>query len=65
MTAAGRGVSPLTTEASLQVAGDEQPRSTRIHMDFGRISVDRDLLLYLFTTPAGTRYWFARRPGHR
>jgi signal recognition particle receptor subunit beta len=27
-------------------------------MDFGRISIDRDLILYLFGTPGQTRFWF-------
>jgi signal recognition particle receptor subunit beta len=27
-------------------------------MDFGRISIDHDLILYLFGTPGQTRFWF-------
>ncbi len=27
-------------------------------MDFGRITIDRDLILYLFGTPGQTRFWF-------
>jgi signal recognition particle receptor subunit beta len=27
-------------------------------MDFGRVSLDRDLILYLFGTPGQERFWF-------
>ena len=27
-------------------------------MDFGRITIDQDLILYLFGTPGQTRFWF-------
>ena len=27
-------------------------------MDFGRVSLDRDLILYLFGTPGQHRFWF-------
>jgi signal recognition particle receptor subunit beta len=32
--------------------------TTTVAMDFGRISIDRDLILYLFGTPGQTRFWF-------
>ncbi len=44
---------PLTTEAALTTASlgvDD--------MDFGRITLDRDLILYLFGTPGQDRFWF-------
>ena len=57
---------PLTTEAALttaslgvddtaQVAGKT---TTTVAMDFGRITLDRDLILYLFGTPGQDRFWF-------
>ncbi len=32
--------------------------TTTVAMDFGRITIDRDLILYLFGTPGQTRFWF-------
>ena len=32
--------------------------TTTVAMDFGRISLDRDLILYLFGTPGQHRFWF-------
>ncbi|MGH3743135.1 MAG: GTP-binding protein, partial [Micromonosporaceae bacterium] len=32
--------------------------TTTVAMDFGRISIDQDLILYLFGTPGQTRFWF-------
>ena len=32
--------------------------TTTVAMDFGRISIDHDLILYLFGTPGQTRFWF-------
>jgi len=59
-------ITPLTTEAVMTSAGigvddvDEIPgkSTTTVAMDFGRISIDRDLILYLFGTPGQTRFWF-------
>ena len=51
---------PLT-EGSLQtdnVAGIEGKATTTVAMDFGRISLRRDLVLYLFGTPGQQRFWF-------
>ena len=33
-------------------------RSTTVAMDFGRVSLGRDLVLYLFGTPGQERFWF-------
>jgi uncharacterized protein len=51
---------PLT-EGSLQtdnVAGIEAKATTTVAMDFGRISLRDDLVLYLFGTPGQQRFWF-------
>ena len=32
--------------------------TTTVAMDFGRITIDQDLILYLFGTPGQTRFWF-------
>lgn len=57
---------PLTTEAVMTSAGlgVDDPSSvpgkttTTVAMDFGRITIARDLILYLFGTPGQTRFWF-------
>jgi signal recognition particle receptor subunit beta len=57
---------PLTTEAVLTAAGTqvddltgiEDKRTTTVAMDFGRVSLDDDLILYLFGTPGQHRFWF-------
>jgi uncharacterized protein len=59
-------ITPLTTEAIMTSAGvgvDDTRNvpgktTTTVAMDFGRISIDRDLILYLFGTPGQTRFWF-------
>ncbi|QSB15478.1 ATP/GTP-binding protein [Natronosporangium hydrolyticum] len=59
-------ITPLTTEALMTSAGvgvddiDDVPgkTTTTVAMDFGRISIDRELILYLFGTPGQTRFWF-------
>jgi signal recognition particle receptor subunit beta len=59
-------ITPLTTEAimtSASVGVDDNRQvpgktTTTVAMDFGRISIDRDLILYLFGTPGQTRFWF-------
>ena len=33
-------------------------RTTTVAMDFGRITVDDSLILYLFGTPGQDRFWF-------
>src|ERR1700733_14307101 len=51
----------LLTEGSMRsdsTAGVEQKTTTTVAMDFGRISLRRDLVLYLFGTPGQQRFWF-------
>ncbi|HYT25274.1 MAG TPA: ATP/GTP-binding protein [Actinomycetota bacterium] len=57
---------PLTTEAvmtSASVGVDDTNQvpgktTTTVAMDFGRITLDTDLILYLFGTPGQDRFWF-------
>ncbi|TXG92408.1 ATP-binding protein [Rhodococcus rhodnii] len=51
----------LVTDASESVdslAGLPQKSTTTVAMDFGRISLADDLVLYLFGTPGQHRFWF-------
>jgi uncharacterized protein len=51
----------LVTNASEGVDGlDATPMkyTTTVAMDFGRITLDEDLVLYLFGTPGQRRFWF-------
>ncbi len=57
---------PLTTEAVMTEASSgvddlrstPDKRTTTVAMDFGRVSLDSDLILYLFGTPGQHRFWF-------
>jgi signal recognition particle receptor subunit beta len=59
-------ITPLTTEAVMTAAsnavddtgGVPTKSTTTVAMDFGRITVSSDLILYLFGTPGQTRFWF-------
>ncbi|MCQ4041029.1 ATP/GTP-binding protein [Streptantibioticus rubrisoli] len=59
-------ISPLRTEAVLTSASagiDDlthapEKSTTTVAMDFGRLSLDDDLVLYLFGTPGQDRFWF-------
>jgi len=59
-------ITPLTTEAVMTSAGvgiDDPSKvpgkgTTTVAMDFGRITMAEDLILYLFGTPGQTRFWF-------
>lgn len=59
-------IAPLTTEAAMtdvsvgidDTTGAEQKASTTVAMDFGRISLGDDLILYLFGTPGQDRFRF-------
>jgi signal recognition particle receptor subunit beta len=59
-------ITPLTTEALMTAAGvgvDDPSKvpgkqTTTVAMDFGRITMADDLILYLFGTPGQTRFWF-------
>ena len=51
----------LITEASSGVddlAGVETKTTTTVALDFGRITISPDLILYLFGTPGQNRFWF-------
>jgi signal recognition particle receptor subunit beta len=57
---------PLTTEAIMTSASEgtddlsavPNKTTTTVAMDFGRVSLDSDLILYLFGTPGQDRFWF-------
>jgi uncharacterized protein len=59
-------VRPLKTEEDLsepssavdQLDGVERKSTTTVAMDFGRISISDDLVVYLFGTPGQKRFWF-------
>jgi len=59
-------ITPLTTEAVMTAAssGVDDTRglpgkgTTTVAMDFGRITIASDLILYLFGTPGQARFWF-------
>jgi uncharacterized protein len=59
-------IKPLRTEALLtegslgtdSTVGIEGKSTTTVAMDFGRISLNSDLVLYLFGTPGQQRFWF-------
>jgi signal recognition particle receptor subunit beta len=59
-------VPPLRTEEALTVAstgvddltGVEGKTTTTVALDFGRITISPDLILYLFGTPGQDRFWF-------
>jgi signal recognition particle receptor subunit beta len=59
-------ITPLTTEAVMTAASrgvDDladvpDKTTTTVAMDFGRITIAADLILYLFGTPGQSRFWF-------
>jgi signal recognition particle receptor subunit beta len=59
-------IMPLQTEEVLtdlivetdDLFGIEQKTTTTVAMDFGRITITDDLVLYLFGTPGQDRFWF-------
>ncbi|WP_149179052.1 ATP/GTP-binding protein [Streptomyces sp. TRM49041] len=59
-------IRPLRTEENLTEAGRpvddlngvETKSTTTVAMDFGRITLREDLVLYLFGTPGQDRFWF-------
>ncbi len=60
-------IEPLRTEAEMTVeslgldhAGPlaDTKRGTTVAMDFGRITIDPTMVLYLFGTPGQDRFWF-------
>ncbi len=51
-------ITVLSTEKSITDATRTQKTDTTVAMDFGRITIDRDLVLYLFGTPGQDRFDF-------
>nr|WP_323748944.1 ATP/GTP-binding protein [Streptomyces sp. PR69] len=59
-------ITPLQTEALMTQASEDtddlsatpEKLTTTVAMDFGRITLDEDLVLYLFGTPGQQRFWF-------
>jgi signal recognition particle receptor subunit beta len=59
-------IEPLRTEAVMteasegtdDLASTPDKVTTTVAMDFGRITLDADLVLYLFGTPGQQRFWF-------
>jgi signal recognition particle receptor subunit beta len=59
-------ITPLTTEAVMTAAsgsvddlsGVPDKTTTTVAMDFGRVTLDAGLILYLFGTPGQHRFWF-------
>ena len=57
---------PLRTEAMVtnasvgvdELAATPAKNTTTVAMDFGRITLDESLVLYLFGTPGQRRFWF-------
>ena len=48
----------VATERSISSEGERIKTTTTVAMDFGRITVDEDLVLYLFGTPGQKRFDF-------
>ncbi|WP_329137977.1 GTP-binding protein [Streptomyces sp. NBC_00670] len=59
-------ITPLQTEALMTEASAEtddlsdtpQKLTTTVAMDYGRLTLDDDLVLYVFGTPGQQRFWF-------
>lgn len=59
-------IDPLTTEASLTIAGAKvddvsltpEKSTTTVAMDFGRVTIDESVKLYVFGTPGQDRFGF-------
>jgi signal recognition particle receptor subunit beta len=59
-------ITPLTTEAVMtqasealdDLAATPDKTTTTVAMDFGRITLEQDLVLYVFGTPGQQRFWF-------
>ncbi|TDC64512.1 GTP-binding protein [Streptomyces hainanensis] len=59
-------IRPLTTEETMtlngvgvdDLGGVETKTETTVAMDFGRVTLDERLVLYLFGTPGQQRFWF-------
>lgn len=58
-------IEPINTEVWMTTAGEgvdalagREKTTTTVAMDFGRITLHPDLVLYLFGTPGQPRFWF-------
>ncbi|MGQ0482601.1 MAG: GTP-binding protein [Pseudonocardia sp.] len=59
-------ITPLNTEQEMtelsegvdDLSAVPDKRTTTVAMDFGRLTVDDSLILYLFGTPGQSRFWF-------
>ncbi len=66
MVGAVSEIEPVTTEAAMTAASQgvddtsvlPHKTATTVAMDFGRITIDEGLVLYLFGTPGQNRFWF-------
>jgi signal recognition particle receptor subunit beta len=66
LVGAASEITPLQTEALMTEASEDTDDlsstpgklTTTVAMDFGRITLDDDLVLYLFGTPGQQRFWF-------
>ncbi|MGI5217888.1 GTP-binding protein [Nocardia sp. CA-290969] len=66
MVASISEIPPLRTEEMItelstgidDLSGVESKTTTTVALDFGRITIDKDLVLYLFGTPGQDRFWF-------
>ncbi|MDT0328876.1 GTP-binding protein [Nocardiopsis lambiniae] len=66
MVASVSEITPLSTEEVMTEAGYgiddtegvEEKATTTVALDFGRITVSPDVVLYLFGTPGQNRFWF-------
>jgi signal recognition particle receptor subunit beta len=62
-------IKPLRTEERLSslgtdiddLTGVERKTTTTVALDFGRITINSDVVLYLFGTPGQDRFWFMWR----
>ena len=65
LVAAVSEIPPVNTEAWMTqasrtidpVPGTDEKTTTTVAMDFGRVTLARDLILYLFGTPGQPRFW--------
>ncbi|WP_030772608.1 MULTISPECIES: GTP-binding protein [unclassified Streptomyces] len=59
-------ITPLRTEAVMtqasaptdDLSGTPEKSTTTVAMDFGRVTLDDDLVLYVYGTPGQERFWF-------
>lgn len=66
MVSAVSEIAPLRTEETISelstgiddLSGVEGKTTTTVALDFGRITIDDSLVLYLFGTPGQDRFWF-------